>query len=274
VARVREATAQFRAEHTRKGSKTSLSEAERIAQDADAFQARQLPNWAAETEEEKRALEQNLRALAITLKRHDETDDDAYDRIKDSSYVTALKHDEYWPFYYVDFQLGKVILTINTAHPFFTLLYEPLGRIAAPQADGGTGADDGSTVLGPSTDASSLLIALQMLLFSLGRAQSQMLSGETASEYRLLFVEARFCSSRCSPSKRRFGFRYRAAQLDTFQADRLLYRLSLIMPTSSIGMAPQGMPWSTVSVRSRSHGHPRTPSRQLAVTGWPLVEFL
>jgi hypothetical protein len=191
VARIREATAEFRAEHTRKGSKSNLSEAERIAQDADAFQARQLPTWAAETEEEKRALEQNLRALAITLKRHDETDDDAYERIKTSRYVTAFKHDEYWPFYHVDFRLGKVILTINTAHPFFTQLYEPLSRIAAPQPKEDIGVDDGNTPLGGLSDVSSLLIALQMLLFSLARAQSQMLSGESAEEHGLLFETLR-----------------------------------------------------------------------------------
>jgi hypothetical protein len=191
VSRIREATAEFRAEHTKKGSKSKLSEAERIAKDADAFQARQLPSWAAETEEEKNALEQNLRALAVTLKRHDETDNDAYERIKASSYVTAFKHDEYWPFYHVDFQLGKVILTINTAHPFFTQLYEPLSRIATPQGNDDAGVDDRNTVLGASTDASSVLIALQMLLFSLARAQSQMLSGETAAEHRLLFDNLR-----------------------------------------------------------------------------------
>jgi hypothetical protein len=192
VTRIREATAAFRAEHTRKGSKSKLSEAERIAHDADAFQARQLPSWAAETEEEKRSLEDNLRALAVTLKRHDETDDDAYERIKASNYITAFKHDEYWPFYHVDFQLGKVILTLNTAHPFFTQLYEPLSRIATPQTNEETGIDDGgNAVLGPSTDASSLLIALQMLLFSLARTQSQMLSGETAAEHRLLFDNLR-----------------------------------------------------------------------------------
>jgi Histidine kinase-, DNA gyrase B-, and HSP90-like ATPase len=192
VARLREATAKFRAEHTGRGSKSNLSEAERIAQDADALQARQLPNWAAETEEEKRALEQNLRALAITLKRHDETDDDAYERIKDSRYITAFKYDEYWPFYHVDYQLGKVILTINTAHPFFTQLYEPLSRIAIPQqANDDLGGGDGNTPLSAPTDASSLLTGLQMLLFSLARTQSQILSGDAAAEYRLLFDNLR-----------------------------------------------------------------------------------
>ena len=41
--------------------------------------------------------------LAITLKRGDETDEQAFERIKNSTYVTHFKHDEYWPFYHVDF---------------------------------------------------------------------------------------------------------------------------------------------------------------------------
>ncbi|MEK7355088.1 MAG: hypothetical protein AAB250_01465, partial [Bdellovibrionota bacterium] len=77
VSRVREKTAQFRAEHTRKGSRSHLSEAERRAQQADALQAKPLPVFTATTEEEKAALEQNLRSLAITLKRHEESDEEA-----------------------------------------------------------------------------------------------------------------------------------------------------------------------------------------------------
>src|SRR5215831_16316068 len=55
--------------------------------------------------------------------------------------TTHFKHDEYWPFYHVDFPYGKVVLTINTAHPFFSKVYEPLSRIVksslgAPSANG------------------------------------------------------------------------------------------------------------------------------------------
>jgi hypothetical protein len=186
VTRVREMTARFRAEHTRKGSKSNLSEAERRANEADALQGKPLPQPAPETDEEKRALEENLRTLALTLKRHDETDEEAFQRITSSRYLTTFKHDDYWPFYHVDFKLGKVILTINSAHPFFTKLYEPLSRLSVA-ADGESELmDDKSTFQGATTDGGELLVALQMLLFSLGRAQSQLLSGDDSAERRSL----------------------------------------------------------------------------------------
>jgi Histidine kinase-, DNA gyrase B-, and HSP90-like ATPase len=186
VTRVRERTAKFRADHTSKGTKSNLSEAERRANEADPLQGKPLPQPAPETDEEKRLLEESLRTLALTLKRHDETDDEAFQRIKSSRYITTFKHDAYWPFYHVDFKLGKVILTINTAHPFFTKLYEPLGRLSVPTDVDGEELDEKSTVQGAATDSGELLIALQMLLFSLGRAQSQLLAGDDSQERRLL----------------------------------------------------------------------------------------
>ncbi len=188
VTRVREKTKEFRAAHTRTGQKSHLTEAEQVAQEADALQAKPLPSYAATTEEEQRALDQNLRTLALTLKRHDESDDDAFERIKKSRYLTMFKHDPYWPFYHVDFQLGKVILTVNTAHPFFTQLYEPLSRVAV-QEDESDG--DGGTPRGASAEGSDLLTGLQMLLLSLARTQSQMLSSEGSAEYRQLFENLR-----------------------------------------------------------------------------------
>ncbi|MCH9052210.1 MAG: ATP-binding protein [Proteobacteria bacterium] len=187
VARVREKTAQYRAEHTRKASKSNLSDAERRANEADAFQGKPLPQPAPQTEEERQALEENFRTLAITLKRHDETDEEAFQRIKSSRYITVFKHDEYWPFYHVDFTLGKVILTINTAHPFFSKLYEPLGRLSISNVEEDEEMDEKSTVKGATTEGGELLVALQMLLFSLARAQSQMLAGADASEHEPIF---------------------------------------------------------------------------------------
>lgn len=187
VVRVKEKTAQYRAEHTRKGSKAKISEAERRANEADPLQGKPLPGPAPETDQEKRILEENLRTLAPTLKRHDETDEEAFERIKSSTYITVFKHDEYWPFYHVDFKLGKVILTINTAHPFFVKLYDPLSRLAATlDAQDQDGADQ-SPIQEPSTEGGELLVALQMLLFSLGRTQSQMLAGDDSQEQRILF---------------------------------------------------------------------------------------
>ena len=125
------------------------------------------------------------RGLAVTLKREKETEDDAYERITRSKFITTFKHDEYWPFYHVDFQFGKVILTINTAHPFFGNLYDPIAQLSlASVEDGQNGADDDEREVVPG--ASEILVALQMLLFSLGRAQSVMsLDGENVERAQL-----------------------------------------------------------------------------------------
>lgn len=177
VARVRDRTAKYRAEHSSRGSKAHLSEAERRANDADAFQARPLSAPTPQTEAEAQALDDGLRVLAITVKRDDENDAEAFERVKNSRYITTFRHDPYWPFYHVDFQLGKVILTINTAHPFFTKLYEPLSRLSqSPEVEDEQLGENGSglTAKGASTEGSELLIALQMVLLSLARVQSQM----------------------------------------------------------------------------------------------------
>jgi hypothetical protein len=75
VARVREMTAQFRAARARKASKSNLLEAERCANEADAFQGKPVVQPAPATQEERAALESNLRVLAGSLKRDDETDE-------------------------------------------------------------------------------------------------------------------------------------------------------------------------------------------------------
>lgn len=191
VSKVRDQTARYRAEQTSKGSKAKLSDAERRAQEADRFQGKPLPRPNPETEEERKELEHNLRALALTLKRHGESDDEAFERIRDSSYITTFKHDEYWPFYHIDFQLGKVILTINTAHPFFTKLYEPLSKLGGKPVNGdeeGSEATDGEA---GNNEAGELLVALQMVLLSLGRAQSQMIASDASDEQVQLFETLR-----------------------------------------------------------------------------------
>jgi hypothetical protein len=66
--------------------------------------------------------DENLRGLALTLKREEETDEEAFERVKGSKYIITFKYDEYWPFYHVDHRFGRVIMTINTAHPFFQAL--------------------------------------------------------------------------------------------------------------------------------------------------------
>ena len=159
-----------------KTPKKTLNEAEKRASETDGLQTKQLPAPAPRTPEEERALEDNLRAFAITLKRADETDEQALELFKKSKYLMVFRYDEYWPFYHVDFKFQKVVLTINTAHPFFTKLYATSGvnwlglgprlpekkRSRAP----------------PDPEHSELLVTLQLLLLSLARTQSVMCADE------------------------------------------------------------------------------------------------
>lgn len=184
VTRVRNRTAQFRRERKAIDSGSKIGDAERRAGEADALQAKPLPSPAPSTPEEIAALDANIRGLAVSLKRKDETDDEAYERIKQSKYITTFKHDDYWPFYHVDYRFGKVVLTINTAHPFFAKLYDPIAQLSV---DAGLNGDVGDFAdFAEGDEASEVLVALQMLLFSLGRAQSQMsLEGENAERTKL-----------------------------------------------------------------------------------------
>ena len=141
----------------------SLSQGESKASEADPYQMKPLdPQLSAEEEAQ---MEANLRGLAVTLKRDDETDDQAFERVRSAKYLITYRHDDYWPFYHVEHRFGRVILTINTAHPFFSQLYDPLrkGEAALPQEDDGDEAADVRR---------SLVTALELLLLSLARAQS------------------------------------------------------------------------------------------------------
>jgi hypothetical protein len=158
--------------------KSQLSEAERRANEADPLQATLLPQPTPRTPAEEKALEENLRGLAATLKRAGETDDEAFARVKNSTFITKREHDDDKPFYRVDFTLGKVILNINTAHPFFTKLYEPLSRAAkaaslAGEAEGETEADRDL-----AQSCSEALVSLELLLMSLARTQSEMTTND------------------------------------------------------------------------------------------------
>jgi len=142
------------------------SAAEVRATEADQHQAKPLEL----TAEEEAQLESNLLTLAIALRRDGETDDQALARVKASKYLIEFKHDEYWPFYHVEHRFGRVILTINSAHPFFEELYEPLRKLGTSAIED---EDDGG-VDTPRNDAQGgPLVALELMLLSLGRAQAQ-----------------------------------------------------------------------------------------------------
>ncbi|HUR40049.1 MAG TPA: ATP-binding protein [Verrucomicrobiae bacterium] len=149
----------------REAAKPSPSEI--MASQADPFQAKQL---APLTAEEQAQLDANLRGLAVTLRRDDESEEQAFKRVKSSNYIMVFRHDQYWPFYHVDHKFGRVILTINTAHPFFTELYEPIRKInVAGQA--GSDPEDPSTQTNLGSGGGPI-VALELLLLSLARAQS------------------------------------------------------------------------------------------------------
>ena len=147
----------------RNGGQPTASETR--ATEADQHQASPLEL----TPDEEAQLEANLQTLAIALRRDGETDDQAFERVKASKYLIEFKHDEYWPFYHVEHRYGRVILTINTAHPFFEYLYEPVRKMGV----GSETADDEAIDAPRLEEQDGPLVALELLLMSLARAQAQ-----------------------------------------------------------------------------------------------------
>lgn len=172
---VRRAIEQHWSERATRETKSLVMEAEQRANETEAFQATILPQPVASTEHEQRVLDDNLKNLAIGLKRDGESDEEAFARVKSSRFVTTFKHDADAAFYRVDYQLGKVILTINTAHPFFKRIYEPMSAVAK-QVTETSAPDDGEDCIDASLadECSQVLVRLQLFLLSLGRTQSEM----------------------------------------------------------------------------------------------------
>jgi hypothetical protein len=147
--------------------------AERKAAEADPFQADRLDLNL--SHEEQAQMDENLRGLAVALKRENETLEQAFERVKDSRYLIAYKPDRFWPAFAAENQFGRVILTINTAHPFYTRFYEPLLRLSQDAA-----ANVGETVEGEAgvalsrQRASELVTVLDLTLLSMARSQAIM----------------------------------------------------------------------------------------------------
>jgi len=166
ISTINEELKRFQAQQAsaREPAKPSASEVR--ARETDPFQQNPL---AEPTPEEEAQLEQNLQGLALTLKRDGETDNQALDRVRNSKYILDFKHDEYWPFYEVKHRFGRIILTINTAHPFFAELYDPVRKMKS------SAPVDGEELSGmPSASESGPLLALDLLLLSLARTQSRL----------------------------------------------------------------------------------------------------
>jgi hypothetical protein len=153
------------------------SASETRASDADSFQAKPLPENL--TPDEQAQIEANLRGLAVTLKRDNETEEQALERVKNSRYLITFRHDDYWPFYHVEHRFGRIILTINTAHPFFAELYDPIQKLGLNQT-----TDDATETAIPDVQQGPI-VALELLLLSLARAQS-ILSGHNEEAHKLL----------------------------------------------------------------------------------------
>ena len=179
ITTLREQIKKYQNEQTvrRQGSKPSAGEMK--ADEAERWQAKPLIEPQPTTLEEQRQLDENLRTLGMLLKREKETDEEAFERVKNSKHIMHYKHDEYWPFYHVDQRFGKIILTINTAHPFYERLYEPLSRAAqaldVKVAEGAPAVEEDHAAE-PQTFKGSqeALVALQLMLLSLARTQSSM----------------------------------------------------------------------------------------------------
>lgn len=149
----------------REAAKPSASEVR--ASDVDHLQAKVLEeNLPAD---EQAQIEANLRGLAVTLRRDGETDEEAFERVKRSKYLIAFRHDEYWPFYHVEHKFGRVILTINTAHPFFAQLYDPVQKVKLLRSEA---SNEGEEDLPHDDEQNDPVVALELLLLSLARTQS------------------------------------------------------------------------------------------------------
>ena len=177
ITALREQIKRYQREQTvRRHGKPSAGEVK--ANEAELRQAKPL-DPVSTTPEEQRQIDENLRTLTIMLKRDEETDDEAFERVKNSKYIMHYMHDEYWPFYHVEHRFGKIILKINTAHPFYERLYDPLSLAAqaldAKVAEGApAGEEDTAAESQTFKGAEEALVALQLMLLSLARSQSSM----------------------------------------------------------------------------------------------------
>ncbi len=167
------------------------SDAERHATDTEGVQGVALPPPAADTPEQVAAMEANLRGLAVTLRQEGETDEQAFNRVKESKYLTDFKPQDYAPFYDTEYRFGKLILRVNTAHPFYQKVWQPLGDLAkktVQMGDAESGEGAGEDVADRSRKA---LVGLQLLLLSLARAQTQMQTRDAHGEETQLFRNLR-----------------------------------------------------------------------------------
>ena len=173
------------------GQVGQMSDAERHATDTEGVQGTALPPPLEDTPEQKAALQDNLRGLAVTLRQEGESEEQAFDRVQKSKYLTDFKAQEYAPFYDVDYKFGKLILRVNTSHPFHQKVWQPLSELAK-KANPISDAEASEVGREEVTEmARRALLGLQPLLHSLARAQTQMLTKNADGEQTQLFRNLR-----------------------------------------------------------------------------------
>jgi hypothetical protein len=152
-------------------AKAKARAAEQRANEAESLQSSLLPEPVVTEEYDKQ-----LREMASGLKRNEETDEEAYERVMKSKYITDFKYDEDAPFYRVEYKLRKIILRINTAHPFFEALYKPLAQIAKRSADVRIAGEEDDVTLDAELvkSCADAVVTLELMLLSLARTQSEM----------------------------------------------------------------------------------------------------
>jgi len=102
--------------------------------------------------------------------------------------LITTRHDEYRPFYTCAHKYGRIILTLNSAHPFFQRVWQPLNDLAKTVDISQEGNEDADEVTsGVAATANEVLVAIQLMLLSLARTQSQLSGHDSQSEYRQLF---------------------------------------------------------------------------------------
>ncbi len=169
----------------------AVGEAELLATEADKLQAVALIPPLVDTPEQQLALEANLRGLATTLRHENETDEQAFERVNSSNYLTDVKHREYAPFYDTEYKFGKLILQLNSAHPFYRNVYQPLAELAKVSVQSAGGEESETSGSEFATTCRRALLGLQLMLLSLARTQAQMTSGDTHAEQAQLFRNLR-----------------------------------------------------------------------------------
>ncbi len=169
------------------------SDAERHAADTEGVQAKALPTPPADTPDQIAALEAKLRGLAVSLRQEGETEDQAFNRVKESKYLTEFKPQEYAPFYDMEYKFGKVILRVNTAHPFYQKVSAAARAIwqRRPSKCGDPESGDGAGEEVADTTRKALVGTTVALLLSLARAQTQMVTGGEDGEQAQLFSNLR-----------------------------------------------------------------------------------